>query len=289
MSNARAAILMVLSMAGFAVEDAIIKYLSAWLPVGQVIMVIGCGGLLVFAMLARRARVRLWDLRAVQGAALGRNLTEMGAASCFVMAIALVPLAVVTAILQAAPLLVTMGAAVFLGEKVGWRRWLAIAVGFVGMLLILRPGSVAFDPAVLLAVVGVILLSARDLLTRRVRADIHSVQLAGWGFFMVIPAGVLLMLVMQQPPVVPTLTQGAWLGFGLVAGVLAYSALVQATRLGDLAATTPFRYSRLVFAMAIGALVFGEHPDALTIAGSILIVAAGLYSLLREHRLRRAA
>lgn len=289
MSNARAAILMVLSMAGFAVEDAIIKYLSVWLPVGQVIMVIGFGGLGVFALVARRARVRLVDIRAVQGAALGRNLAEMGAASFFVLAIALVPLAVVTAILQAAPLLVTLGAALFLGEKVGWRRWLAITVGFAGMMLILRPGSVAFDPAALLAVVGVVLLSARDLLTRRVRADIHSIQLAGWGFFMVIPAGLVLMLVLRQPLVVPQAWHMAWLGLALVAGVLAYGTLVQATRLGDLAATTPFRYSRLVFAMLIGAVFFGERPDAWTILGSVLIVAAGLYSLLREHRLRRMA
>lgn len=289
MSNARAAIFMILSMAGFAVEDAVIKYLSGWLPVGQVIGLIGMGGVAIFAMVAHRKGIRLADWRAVRGAALWRNLAEMGAASFFVLAIALVPLAVVTAILQAAPLLVTLGAALFLRERVGWRRWLAIATGFAGMLLILRPGSQAFDPAALLAVVGVVLLSARDLLTRRVPGDIHSLQLAGWGFFMVIPSGVLLLVVLRQVPVMPEPWQWGWLALGLCMGVMAYATLVLATRLGDLAATTPFRYSRLVFAMIIGAVFFGERPDALTYLGAVLIVVAGLYSLLREQRLRRLA
>lgn len=288
MDNLRGSLLMVAAMAGFAVEDAVIKYLAAVLPVGQIMAVIGLGGAMVFALFALRRKLNLFAPDFLRGPVLVRNLAEMVGAAAVVMAIALVPLAAVTAILQAMPLAVTLGAALFLREPVGWRRWSAIAVGFVGVLMILRPGSAGFDPAALLAVIGVLALSVRDLATRRVPPQVHSLQVSAWGFVMIIPAGLLLMAVTLSPPVLPTAGQWAWLMGGLLAGILAYAALVSATRIGDIAATTPFRYSRLIFAMAIGAVFFGERPDAMTLAGSALVVGAGLYTLWRQILLQRA-
>ncbi len=287
MVNLRASLLMVGAMAGFAVEDAIIKHLSALMPVGQIVLVIGIGGGAIFWALARARGLQILTAQALRGAVLVRNLAEMLSAAAVVLAISLIPLAVVTAILQAMPLVVTLGAALFLREPVGWRRWSAILVGFVGVLMILRPGSADFDPAALLAVVAVLSLTARDLATRRVAPGIHSLQLTTWAFFTVVPAGLLLLLVVFQPPVAPTPVQWGWLGTGLTAGIFAYAALVGATRMGDIAVTTPFRYSRLVFAMAIGVVFFGERPDAMTLAGSALVVGAGLFTLWREMRLVR--
>jgi drug/metabolite transporter (DMT)-like permease len=288
MDNLRASLLMVAAMAGFAVEDAIIKHLSALMPVGQVVLVIGVGGGAIFCLLARARGLRILTGEALRGPVLLRNLGEMVSAALVVLAIALIPLAVVTAILQAMPLVVTMAAALFLGEPVGWRRWAAILVGFAGVLMIIRPGSADFDPAALLAVGAVLALTARDLATRRVPATIHSLQLTAWGFLMVVPAGLLLLVVTLELPVAPTPGQWGWLLAALVAGTIAYTALVGATRIGDIAATTSFRYSRLIFAMAIGVTFFGERPDAMTLAGSALVVGAGLFTLWREMRLRRA-
>ena len=286
MGNLRAPLLMVCAMAGFAVEDAIIKYLSALMPVGQVVLVIGLGGGAIFCTLARARGLSILSGQAVRGAVVVRNLAEMVSAALVVLAIALIPLAVVTAILQAMPLVVTLGAALFLREPVGWRRWSAIMVGFLGVLMILRPGSADFDPAALLAVAAVVALTVRDLATRRVPAQVHSLQLTAWGFLMVAPAGLLLLLITWDLPIAPSTGEWLWLGAAIMAGTWAYAALVGATRMGDIAVTTPFRYSRLVFAMAIGMAFFGERPDAMTLAGSALVVGAGLFTLWREMRLR---
>lgn len=289
MDNLRGSLMMVAAMAGFAIEDAVIKHLAGSLPVGQIMVLIGLGGALVFGLIARSRGYSLFVPEIARGAVLLRNLSEMLGAAAFVMAIVLAPLAAVTAILQAMPLAVTLGAALFLGEPVGWRRWSAILIGFAGVLLIVRPGSAEFDPASLLAVIAVFALSARDLATRRVPARIHSLQLSGWGFGMVAPAGLLLLVLTGTAPVVPTATDWGWIVAALSAGILAYAALVGATRLGDIAVTTPFRYSRLIFAMVIGLVVFGEVPDGMTLAGSALVVGAGLYTLWRQMLLQRAA
>lgn len=288
MQNALAALMMTLSMAAFAAEDAVIKHLSAHLPVGQVMAIIGLAGAAVFALLVRRAGAQVFDARALHGIVLLRNLSEMVGAGAIVMAIALAPLSVVTAILQAMPLAVTLGAAVVLGEPVGWRRWSAIAVGFLGVLIVLRPWGADFEPAAALAVITVFALSARDLATRRIPPGIHSLQLSAWGFLSVIPAGLLLMVLTGRAPVAPTAPDWGWLMFATACGIGGYAALVFATRRGDVAVTTPLRYTRLVFAMAIGAAVFGERPDVWTYLGSALIVAAGLYTLWREMVRRRA-
>ncbi len=287
MDNLRGSLLMVAAMAGFAVEDAIIKFLAGVMPAGQVMVVIGLGGALFFSLAAARRGFSLLSPEALRGAVLVRNLAEMVSAAFIVSAISLVPLAVVTAILQAMPLAVTLGAALFLREPVGWRRWSAVLVGFAGVLLILRPGSVQFEPAALLAVAGVVGLTIRDLATRQVPARVDSLQVSGWAFVMVIPAGLGLMAVTASAPVMPAPLHWAWLVATVGAGIVAYAALVGATRLGDMSVTTPFRYSRLVFAMAIGVAFFGERPDAATLVGSAMVVGAGLYTLWREIRLKR--
>lgn len=288
MHNLRASLMMVLAMAGFAAEDAVIKYLADFMPVGQILVAIGAGGAMAFALLAWRRGRRVFSRAALRGPVLLRNLSEMLGAGGVVLAISLVPLATVTAILQSMPLVVTLGAALFLREAVGWRRWSAILVGFAGVLIILRPGSVDFDPAALIAVVALLGLAGRDLATRLVPADVDSLQLSTWGFTMLVPAGLVLMA-FGTAPVMPTPAQWLWLALAIGFGMIAYGALVAATRLGDISVTVPFRYTRLLFALFIGMLVFGEVPDGWTIAGSILVVGAGLFSFWREVWLQRQA
>lgn len=286
--NQRGIVLMVAGMAGFALEDMFIKLMAAHLPPGEILLGLGVAGALLFGGVARRRGLRFFSRELLHPAVLGRNLSEMLGTFGYVLAIALSPLTVATAIFQATPLAVTMGAALFLGEQVGWRRWTAIAVGFAGVLLIVRPGSEAFEPASLLALLAVVGLGGRDLFTRRIPRSIDSMLLVGWGFGAVAIVG-LGQLLVGGGAVWPTGPEAVWFVLGLASGAAGYWWLTESTRVGELSAIMPFRYSRLLFALVIGIAVFAERPDAWTIAGAGLIVASGLYSLLRERARTRAA
>ena len=280
---------MVLAMLGFAIEDMFIKQMAGALPVGQIIAVLGFGGALVFAIVIRAQGRRVWDGEALHPLVLTRNALEIGGTVCFVTALARVDISTASAILQATPLAVTLGAALFLGESVGWRRWLAIAVGFAGVLLIVRPGTARFDPDALFAIGAVIGLGGRDLVTRAVPRGISSMKLSTYAFAALVPTGIVLMLVQGEGPVTPDRADTIRLVAAVFLGMAAYSAIVAATRIGDLSVVSPFRYTRLVFALVIGALAFGERPDGVTLAGAALIVCSGLYTLWREARHGRAS
>ncbi len=289
MENIRGSLLMVASMAGFALEDMLIKQMAVALPMGQVVLMIGLGGTVSFSILTLLRGQRVWSRAFLSWPVLLRSLGEIIATSGFVAAIVLTTLSSASAILQAAPLAVTLGAALFLHEPVGWRRWTAIGVGFAGVLIIIRPGLEGFAPESLLGVVGVAGLALRDLAVRHVPPDVTSAQLSVWGFAIVIPTGLLMMLFMGTPPAMPGTVDFTRLAVAFVVGGLGYYALVAATRTGDVAVVVPFRYTRLVFAMVLGALAFGERPDALMLAGAALIVGAGLYTIWREARMRPRA
>lgn len=286
--NLRGSILMVLSMALFAIEDMFIKLLAGNLPVGQVLMLLGAGGAVIFAVIAARQGARLWSADLWHRAVLIRNGGEVVGTMGFITAIALTPLSSASAILQAMPLAVTLGAALFFGEAVGWRRWTAIGVGFCGVLLVIRPGTDGFEPLSIFAAIGVVGFAARDLGTRMVPRTISSMQLSAYAFALLVPTGALMMAASGTPWVAPDGRD--WL-FVIVAqgiGVVAYGMIVAATRLGEVGAVAPFRYARIVFAMIVGVTVFGERPDALTLTGAGVIVASGLYAFWRESRRRRA-
>ncbi len=287
--NLRGSLLMVLAMALFAIEDAIIKLIAGTLPVGQILMFLGGGGALVFGGVALWQGDRLWSRDLWHRGVLIRNLGEVVGTLGFVTAIALTPLSSASAILQAMPLAVTLGAALFLGERVGWRRWTAIAVGFCGVLLVIRPGTAAFEPLSLFAVVGVIGLATRDLGTRMVPARISSMQLSAYALVLLVPAGAAMMLVAGDGWVRPEgpVLMGLVLAMGI--GGISYAVLVAATRLGEVGAIAPFRYTRIVFALILGIAVFGERPDLMTLLGAAVIAGSGLFTFWREQRLRRAA
>lgn len=286
--NLRGSVLMVLSMAGFAVEDFFIKLLSEEMPVGQILLLLGGAGALVFALLAQVQGQGVWSRAALDRSVLLRNLGELIAAVSYVTAIALTTLSSASAILQATPLAVTLGAALFLGAQVGWRRWTAILVGFAGVLLIIRPGLEGFQPASLWAVAAVVGLAIRDLATRATPARVSSMQLSCYAFLTLVPVGALMLVVGGGGQ--PLGPQNLWmLGGALTFGVLGYYAIVGAMRLGDIAIVSGFRYTRLIFAIGLGVLLLGERPDAWTLTGAGVVIASGLYTFLREARLARAA
>ena len=276
--------LMTLAMAGFALTDMFIKLASATLPLGQILMVLGAGGALVFIALARRKGTNLWTRDAFHPAVLVRSAGEIVGTLGFTTALALTPISQASAILQTIPLAITFGAAVFLKEQVGWRRWAAVIAGFVGMLIILRPWSTAFDPNALFALLAVVGLSARDLVTRLVPPRITTPQLSAYNFLWLIPSGGILLAVSGELGTADLRTNSYLIAM-VACATVAYFAITASLRIAEVSAVTPFRYTRLVFAMAIGLLVFGERPDAATLVGSALIIGAGLYALARERHL----
>jgi drug/metabolite transporter (DMT)-like permease len=206
----------------------------------------------------------------------------------FVSALALIPLSTLSAVIQANPLLVTLGAAFFLGEAVGWRRWLAIFVGLFGVLLIIRPGTAGVRrQSIWLAVVAAVGLSLRDLATRPVPRTVPTTLLASYSFRL---RGAWRAPDHPLPRAGPSGARGAGLaGAGHPLGLVAIFSITAAMRVGDVSAVTPFRYTRLVFALVIAFFVFGERPDAWTLIGAAIVVASGLYSFWREAQVRRAA
>ncbi|WP_204114073.1 DMT family transporter [Shimia biformata] len=285
MNNLHSILLMTFSMFCFGVEDFMIKHMAASLPPGQVLLMLGFGGAVIFAAIAKARGQALFPTGAGTGMLYLRSALEGMLAICMVLGLWLVPLSVFATVLQTSPLMLTMGAALFLGETVGWRRWAAISVGFFGILLIIRPGTTGFDPATLLVLAATVLISARDLISRRLPKSVPSLTVAFQGFAALVISGPLLMLVMGTALVPATAGQTAGMATTVLFGVMGYFAIVVSTRIGDAVALAPFRYTRMVFALILGIVILGERPEMLTYLGAGLIIASGLYTYLRERRI----
>lgn len=283
MENMRGAALMVAAMAGFAFEDMFVKSAARTLPVGEILMIFGFCGMCVFILLTLRSRRPVLHPAILSRPIAIRALNEVVGRLGYTLGIALTPLSNASAILQATPLVVVAGAAVFFGETVGWRRWLAIAIGFAGVLVILRPATDGFVPASMWVVLGLLGFAARDLATRAAPPVLSNLQLGVYGFFMLIPTGALILAV-TGGAAWPDGRAAIDLAGAVLFGTAAYYGVTAAMRIGDVSVVTPFRYTRLLFALILAAIVFGERPDLLMWIGAGLIVASGLYTLLSGRR-----
>lgn len=289
MDNIRGAIFMVLSMLGFAIEDSFIKMMGNALPVGQILFMLGIGGSTVFAVIVLKQGRALFERAMLSTPVLVRGVGEIVGTMCFISAIVFTPLSTASAILQATPLVVTLGAALFLGETVGWRRWAAIAVGFMGVMMIIRPGMEGFSPLSLFALGGVMGLATRDIATRKVAATLSTMQLSFLGFLVLIPAGLVMLPATGQSFAPLDLRLTLLTLASITIAVFAYYAIVAAMRIGEVSFVSPFRYSRLIFALIIGTTLFNERPDMWTLIGASVIVASGIYTVLRERKHRAKA
>lgn len=287
-ANVRGAIFMVFAMAAFAVEDMLVKSVARTLPIGIILIVFGMSGALFFIVCARVKSQTLLH-PAIRGKAMIiRSVCEISARLFFTLALALTPLSSTSAILQATPLVVMIGAVLFFSEKVGPRRWIAAAVGFLGVLLIVKPGASSFEPASLFAVLATIGFAGRDLGTRAAPKGLSSIQLGVYGFIMLLLAGLLAALWTAEW-VFPTADE--WMQLALISavGVAAYFSLTLAMRSGEISFVAPFRYTRMIFALVLGMVVFSEAPDQFMLIGSVLIVASGLFSLSRARQVASAS
>ncbi|OUS05290.1 EamA family transporter [Rhodobacterales bacterium 52_120_T64] len=272
---------MIASMATFAIEDAFVKAATETLPVGQILIIFGFGGALVFACITLLNKEPLFVRGVVSRPMRIRVGFEIIGRLFYVLAISLIPLSAATVILQATPLVVVAGAALVFGEKVGWRRWTAIFVGLVGVVVIIQPGTDSFSMLSILAIIGMIGFAGRDLASRAAPASLSTSILGLYGFLSVIVAGALFSIWQGEAFAQPGIDVSFYLLGAVVAGVAAYSCLMKAMRTGEVSAVTPFRYTRLLFGIAFGVVLFGEKLSFEMIAGSCLIVVSGLFILWR--------
>jgi S-adenosylmethionine uptake transporter len=286
--NARGALLMMAAMAAFTINDAFMKSLADAMPLFQALLLRGVATTVFLFALALGAGALRFRLSAADWGRIGlRTIGEIGAAWFFITALFNMPIANVTAILQALPLTITLAGALFLGEAVGWRRMTAIAVGFLGVLLIVRPGPEGFNIYALLAVASVACVTLRDLATRGISREVPSLTVALVGSAGVTLFGAAGCLTGDWAPVTPA--AALHLSGAIAFVILGYVFSVMVMRVGDIGFVAPFRYTSLLWALVLGLVFFGDWPDALTLLGAAIVASTGLFTLWRERRVRRRA
>jgi drug/metabolite transporter (DMT)-like permease len=277
---------MAAAMAGFTMNDAITKAVSAEMNFGEIMLVRGVVAIALVATLAwHQGALRPLRTLVLKPVAL-RVLGEVLGTVTFLAAIVHLPLANTAAIFQALPLAVTLGAALMFGEPVGWRRWLAIMAGFIGVLIIVRPGVEGFSQFSLFALVSVVFCAVRDLATRRIPAQVPSlfITLVTTVTVTIAGAAIIIPLGGWTPPSPRAL---GLLTLAAVLLLIGYQCVIMALRSGDISAVAPFRYSALLWALLLGYLVFGDVPDAMMVTGASIIVLSGIYAFYRERVRRR--
>ena len=287
MQNLRAITYMVLAMAGFALGDAGIKLLADNLSLSQILVTMGFFGTACFAALSKIKRQPILHRDLTHPAVLIRTLCDVLAALFMINALALTPLSLVTSVTQAGPLVVALGAAIIFKEKVGWRRWCSILIGLTGVLIILRPGTEGFNSMALLAVGAMLGLAARDLATRAAPKTLSNLQLATVGFAAFNVAAILL-VPFTDAWKIPDTTQWMLLALVIAPTLVGYYPITAAMRIGEISVVTPFRYSRLLFGVLLGIILFDETLDIWIVTGGSLIVASGIYTVLRERKLSQS-
>lgn len=285
-ANSRGALFMVLAMAVFICNDALVKTASSQATVAQIMFVRGAMTMVLVFLIARHFRALPTRRMLTDKLMLLRVFFEIGATLTYLTALSRIPFANASSILQSLPLAVTLGAALFLGEKVGWRRWAAIGVGFLGVLIILKPGPAGFVPDALFAVAAVFFTAGRDVVTKRVDPGIPSISVSLFTTTAVTVLGALLIVPMGGWQPLDTGTYGL-LALASIAVLAGYQSIIMAMRTGEISFVAPFRYTSLVWALAFGILFFGEVPDNWMMLGVSLVIGSGLYTFYRESRRRQ--
>jgi drug/metabolite transporter (DMT)-like permease len=284
-ANIRSSIFMMLGMGVFAIGDALTKYSTQTLNLGQFMFLRGILCILLLVLIASRQGVLHRWRDTLDKVTILRGLGEIGATTCYLVALTHLSLAFVSSVYQAVPLAVTLGAVLFLGEKVGWRRWLSISIGFIGVLIIIRPGgdgdSTGMNAYALLLLVGVCFTALRDLSTRRINMQIPTVLISAMTSVLVTMTGFVMMQLntgWQQP----TSTDLMHVSIAAVLLIIGYHCIILATRAGDMSFASPFRYTSLLWAIVLSYIVFNQAPDQNTLIGAAIVVASGCYMLYRE-------
>jgi S-adenosylmethionine uptake transporter len=281
--NTLGALLMIASMASFTVNDTLVKLTDGAVPLFQLIFLRGLlTTALILATAGRLGPIHLnigmrdWGIIAL------RIIAEIGGTFFFLSALFNMPLGNVTAILQVIPLSVTLASALVLREAVGWRRTLAILIGFCGVLLIVKPGAAGFNIWSVYALIAVVCVTVRDLATRQLSRGVPSMTVTLVTAASITTAAGLASL------------GGSWVPVSVEIGLLiagasvfilgGYFFSIQVMRVGDVSFVAPFRYTGLIWALVLGWFVFGDWPGWMTLTGAFIVVTTGIFTLYRERK-----
>lgn len=281
--TARGALWMFVACACFSGMNGVVRHLVQDLPVFVVVFFRSLFGLL--AMLPFLLRPGLASLRPARPMLHGlRAVIGLVAMACWFHALGRMPLANATALSFTMPLFASIAAVLVLGETMRARRWTAVAVGFAGAMIILRPGFAAVTGATLLVLLSALLMAANQTVVKRLARDEHANAIVFWLVLLMTPASLAPALLVWRTP---DPGQFAWLAaLGAVATV-GHQCMVRALAATDATAIYPFDFTRLIFAALIGYAAFGEVPDAWTWAGAAVIASSAIYIARREAYLRR--
>lgn len=267
-------------------NDALIKGLTSTYPTGELLFIRGVfvwPWILVFAM--RSGGLGSLRIQNLRGQAL-RGICVIASAFLFINGLRHLTLADAIAVSFTGPLFLTAMAPLVLGEKVGWRRWAAVLVGFAGVIFMLRPGGEVLQWAILFPLGAAVCGGMRDLITRRISGTETTVAVLGVTTTVVLLAG------LSTAPftdwVVPRSTDLATFAVSGALIAVAHTLMIEAFRRGEATLVAPFKYSSLLWATLLGYLFFGELPDLWTLAGAFIIVLSGLYVFRREAQIRRS-
>lgn len=284
-NNTAGIVAMLAAMASFACGDSLMKLASVAMPTGELVWLraTGMAAATFLYALATGALRNAWRL--VAPPMVLRAMGDVGGAIAFQSALARLAFADLIAIIQINPLMVTAASAVFLDERVGWRRWTAAVVGLVGVLLIIRPGTSAFTWWSVLAIVSVLFATLRDVSTKRIDRAVPAVVIMWFSSSAVAVGG--LSLAFFEDWIWPDTTMLLQVAGASAFSLMGHICIISAVRKGDLSAVAPFRYSILIWALLLGLVIWGELPDYLTLLGMAIVTGAGIYTFRRELIARR--
>lgn len=277
---------MMAAMAGFTLNDTAIKHITETLPLYETLFLRSIATVMLLWMIGlAKGGLQLRLSRADTRILAWRTVGEILATVFFMTALMHMPIADLSAIMQSLPLAVTLAAAIWFGESIGWRRITAILIGFAGVMLIIRPGGEGFGIWSVLGVGAVLSVVLRDMVTRRFSRSVSSVAISFYaGLSILVVGAVMIPFDGWQNP---TLAELAGITLAALAIIGGYLAVVMAMRVGEVGMVAPFRYTSLLWAVVMGYLVFGDLPDLWTLSGAALVIGSGVYAFYRERVLAR--
>lgn len=283
--NLRGIVAISIGMLGFLLNDTMIKLTGPGMPLGQMMFIRGlfAGAIIGTALIVSGQHRQLHLLIRFQVA--GRLVGEVGVTVMFLTALLHMPIANATTIIQIVPLAVTAAAVVFLGEQVGWRRWLAIFAGFIGVLIIVRPGTAGFNAYALVALASVLFATLRDTTTRAMPLVVPNLLLASATSGIIVVVGAV--MGHWEDWVTPDRWQLMRMALAGLFLNIAYYFTIIGLRSGEIAVVSPFRYSIILWATISGFVFWGDIPDLASVLGGLIIIMAGIYTVYRERQVAR--
>lgn len=279
--NRRGVTSMAVSMLLFVANDALVKLASETMPLGQIMFIRGVFASAMILLLAWANGLLPLLPRVGNRIVLGRGILDLGASILYLAALFNMPIGNITAINMASPLVMTAVAALFMAEKVGWRRWSAVVIGFGGVLMIVQPKAEAFNSWSMVAIASIVFIVARDLLTRRLDPSLPSLVVVLANSIIIMLGGGAMSAFQGWVPI--TGKDLALLAAASVFLIGGYQLIIDSMRHGELSLVSPFRFSALVWALGAGLVIWGDLPNLLALAGICVVVGSGLYILHRER------